>query len=249
MKLIIDNTEKFFPTSILCNQGIKQLLLSSFSMHHGMNGMVLIPSGRILLSEYSINSISTETESIIGNSKIETLGDLSTENFKFEKEYLEFLVRNIFQDYSRKNNNQDEIYNSIIPFRNRIGRDYFSISLYPCFFELQSCVEILFFFNLGFSCRIDNKPLIAFNFNSWKLRIFSIKEKVWNEDCHFERLTDLEKNVLGLSAKGFSVKGIAPIVNRAPETVKTIRKNIFEKLGASNVTQAFSIAIKCKLMF
>jgi len=61
-------------------------------------------------------------------------------------------------------------------------------------------------------------------------------------------LTNREKEVLCLLAKGFSTFEIAGKLSRDEETVRTHRKNILLKLGAKNVAEAVRIGIEKRLI-
>ena len=56
-------------------------------------------------------------------------------------------------------------------------------------------------------------------------------------------LKDMEKDVLKLSAMGYTMNEIAGEVNRSFDTVKSYRKSLFEKLGVNNITEAISFAM------
>jgi DNA-binding NarL/FixJ family response regulator len=58
------------------------------------------------------------------------------------------------------------------------------------------------------------------------------------------QLSDRELEVLELVAKGLSNKEIARVIRRAEETVKVHLKNIFEKLGVEDRTEAVTTALQ-----
>ena len=58
------------------------------------------------------------------------------------------------------------------------------------------------------------------------------------------QLSERELEVLGLVAKGLSNKEIARVLGRAEETVKVHLKNIFEKLGVEDRTEAVTTALQ-----
>ena len=66
-----------------------------------------------------------------------------------------------------------------------------------------------------------------------------------NEDI---RLTDREKEVLMLSARGLTVDEIALRVHRAKDSIKSRRRAIFEKLGVSSISEAIAFAVNYKLI-
>jgi DNA-binding NarL/FixJ family response regulator len=58
------------------------------------------------------------------------------------------------------------------------------------------------------------------------------------------QLSEREREVLELVAKGLSNKEIARVIGRAEETVKVHLKNIFEKLGVEDRTEAVTTALQ-----
>lgn len=74
---------------------------------------------------------------------------------------------------------------------------------------------------------------------------FTLKRWIENTVCN---LSEIQKHVLILSAQGLTVQEISEIIFRAPETVKSIRKRLFEKLGVANITEAIIYAMNHKLI-
>lgn len=62
------------------------------------------------------------------------------------------------------------------------------------------------------------------------------------------KLTDREKEVLMLSARGLTVDEIANRVHRAKDSIKSRRRAIFEKLGVSSISEAIAFAVNYKLI-
>jgi DNA-binding NarL/FixJ family response regulator len=58
------------------------------------------------------------------------------------------------------------------------------------------------------------------------------------------QLSEREREVLELVAKGLSNKEIARVIGRAEETVKVHLKNIFDKLGVEDRTEAVTTALQ-----
>ncbi|MDB4874334.1 MAG: response regulator receiver [Gemmatimonadetes bacterium] len=58
------------------------------------------------------------------------------------------------------------------------------------------------------------------------------------------QLTERELEVLGLVSKGLSNKEIARVIGRTEETVKAHLKNVFEKLGVADRTEAVMLAVQ-----
>lgn len=62
------------------------------------------------------------------------------------------------------------------------------------------------------------------------------------------KLTDREKEVLMLSARGLTVEEIAVRVHRSKDSIKSRRRAIFEKLGVSSISEAIAFAVNYKLI-
>lgn len=62
------------------------------------------------------------------------------------------------------------------------------------------------------------------------------------------KLTDREKEVLMLSARGLTVEEIAMRVHRSKDSIKSRRRTIFEKLGVSSISEAIAFAVNYKLI-
>lgn len=69
----------------------------------------------------------------------------------------------------------------------------------------------------------------------------------WKESPQ-EILTDLEKAVLILSNRGFTMNEIADAIFKSVDSVKGYRKSLFVKLGVSNITEAIACAKARKLV-
>jgi DNA-binding NarL/FixJ family response regulator len=78
----------------------------------------------------------------------------------------------------------------------------------------------------------------------------------WSYDLDLKRwirkpdivLSDAEKEVLLLSAQGYTIEAIANASNRAKDTIKSRRRAIFEKLGVKSITEALAFAVNHKLI-
>lgn len=57
-----------------------------------------------------------------------------------------------------------------------------------------------------------------------------------------------EKQVLILSAQGFTVAQIADKMCRSIDTVKTYKRLMFERLGTRSITEALTLATNCGLI-
>ncbi|MDE6090838.1 MAG: helix-turn-helix transcriptional regulator [Duncaniella sp.] len=76
---------------------------------------------------------------------------------------------------------------------------------------------------------------------------YDFSTKNWKRFCS-TLLSEIERHVLSLSAEGLSVPEISEIVWRAQDSVKSIRKRIFEKLGVANITEAIIYATNYKII-
>ena len=61
-------------------------------------------------------------------------------------------------------------------------------------------------------------------------------------------LTDGEKAVITLSIQGYTMTEIGDKMCLSPETINKYRKQIFEKLGVRNITEAIIAATNNKLL-
>ena len=61
-------------------------------------------------------------------------------------------------------------------------------------------------------------------------------------------LTDGEKEVITLSIQGYTMTEIGDRMCLSPETIKKYRKQIFEKLGVRNITEAIIAATNNKMI-
>lgn len=61
-------------------------------------------------------------------------------------------------------------------------------------------------------------------------------------------LTDSEKSVITLSIQGLTMLEIADVMCLSPDTIKKYRKQIFEKLGVRNISEAIVAATNNKLL-
>lgn len=77
--------------------------------------------------------------------------------------------------------------------------------------------------------------------------LYNINSKKW-EVIHRPELKEMEKDVLKLSAMGYTMNEIAGEINRSFDTVKSYRKSVFEKLGVNNITEAISFAMNHRLI-
>lgn len=78
--------------------------------------------------------------------------------------------------------------------------------------------------------------------SSQNFHSYSLAEHRWIEYPEINLKTE-EKNVLVLSARGYSVAEIAEMIYKSEDTIKLYRKQIFEKLNVNNITEALAVAM------
>ena len=69
----------------------------------------------------------------------------------------------------------------------------------------------------------------------------------WNKRC-VPALSEGEKSVITLSIQGFTMTEIGDKMCLSPDTIKKYRKQIFEKLGVRNISEAIIAATNNKLL-
>lgn len=82
------------------------------------------------------------------------------------------------------------------------------------------------------------------------------QSEYWRFDLDLDRwinvpgvkLTDGEKEVLRLSARGLTVEEIAERAHRAKDSIKSRRRSIFDKLGVKSISEAIAFATNYKLI-
>lgn len=76
---------------------------------------------------------------------------------------------------------------------------------------------------------------------------YDFKKGCWNKKTK-PVLTDLEKDVLVLSANGLTLSDIAAMVHKSLDTVKTYRRALFRKLDVTNISSAITCAVNYRLI-
>jgi two-component system response regulator NreC len=74
------------------------------------------------------------------------------------------------------------------------------------------------------------------------------KDPVEDEQARFERLTDREREVLRLTAQGYSAPEMGAKLSISPKTVDTYKQRIQEKLGLSHRSQYVKMALKLGIL-
>jgi len=76
---------------------------------------------------------------------------------------------------------------------------------------------------------------------------YSLINHHWKENVRIA-LSEKERDILLLSAQGYSMNEIADLLCISPATVKFHRGNVFEKLQVNNITEALTFATNYKLL-
>jgi DNA-binding CsgD family transcriptional regulator len=78
-------------------------------------------------------------------------------------------------------------------------------------------------------------------------RTYCLKSNKWKE-CAGIELKDNEKDVLRLSAQGYTMSEISEQLCKSLDTIKGYKRQLFEKLEVDNITEAIFSAINKKLI-
>ena len=75
---------------------------------------------------------------------------------------------------------------------------------------------------------------------------YSLKNHRWKENKGIT-LNDREKDILTLSAQGYTMNEISGELHLSLDTVKQSKRQLFTHLGVKNITEALSFATSYKL--
>lgn len=76
---------------------------------------------------------------------------------------------------------------------------------------------------------------------------YNFESKKWKESKKIE-IKEAEKNVLRLSAQGYTMNEIAERLYKSIDTIKSYKRELFEKLEVDNIAEAISYAVNKNLM-
>ncbi len=76
---------------------------------------------------------------------------------------------------------------------------------------------------------------------------YNLQTRRWTEHQGIE-LKENEKDVLRLSAQGYTINEISEQLFKSIDTIKSYRRQLFEKLDVDNITEAISLAVNKKLI-
>jgi DNA-binding CsgD family transcriptional regulator len=77
--------------------------------------------------------------------------------------------------------------------------------------------------------------------------VYSLEDHKWVQADRIT-LSNREKNILLLSARGYTMDEIADQLHISPDTVKFHKRKLFEKLNVNNVIEALSVVSNYKMM-
>lgn len=77
---------------------------------------------------------------------------------------------------------------------------------------------------------------------------YDLNQRDWHPVDSNVRITTCERNMLILSARGYTIEEISHLMYRSIDTVKMYRRTLFKKLGVSNINEALFHAIKQNLL-
>ena len=76
---------------------------------------------------------------------------------------------------------------------------------------------------------------------------YSLDTHKWEKTKKFA-LTETERDILRLSAQGITMEGIADLLCKSLDTIKSHKRNLFAKIGATNISQALASATNYELL-
>lgn len=76
---------------------------------------------------------------------------------------------------------------------------------------------------------------------------YSLDEHKWIEKEGIT-LSETERDVLTLSAQGYTMNDIADKLCKSIDTIKACKRGLFSKLGVKNIAEALSYATNYKLL-
>ncbi len=79
-----------------------------------------------------------------------------------------------------------------------------------------------------------------------KIYRYNLQDSSWQTDQKMT-LSDQETEILQLSARGYTINEISEAIFISPDTVKFHRKNLFEKMGVTSMTEAIAYAVNNNL--
>ena len=98
------------------------------------------------------------------------------------------------------------------------------------------------------SCRDARRDYVQQNAGRVLARGLRAKDPAGEERARFDRLTERERNVLVLVARGYSAPEIGERLSISPKTVDTYKQRVNEKLGVTHRADYVRIAMRLGLL-
>jgi len=158
--------------------------------------------------------------------------------------YLNTIIKHYKQTESTIRRNM--VYMTDMPILLYEGKSWATYRFSPLFEDKQGnfnlCV-VAISFSTGHLC----KRVMAMNQDNGKREIYDPTISQW-KDWNIPELTQIEINVLALSAQGLSLNEISLVLHKALDTIKSARKRIFRKFKVDNIMQAIICALNNKVI-
>lgn len=108
----------------------------------------------------------------------------------------------------------------------------------------------MYIFSKRFTYKNDSNHLLSvgieisneFSFNHSKAQEYIKEITRLKNQVSLSKLTKVEQEVLDLLARGKTIKEIAGVRHRSPETINNHKRNIFKKLGFSKIAELVAFA-------
>ena len=99
--------------------------------------------------------------------------------------------------------------------------------------------------SIGISCKKHINVLYAIDLLNDKADMYDLKSKCWIKSDTI-KMSQTELEVIALAAEGKTTTEIAESLNKATDTIKSIKKKIFDKLNVSNIAEAVACIMSYK---
>ena len=179
------------------------------------------------------------------------LNDIYTSGFEYlntfvpcdDRKVLECGFSTILSQYKKIQPEHRDRFVVILSFRILLGNKTYKLyhKISPLVFDHEGMPRLV----LGLasvSSHKENVSLLAGIVGTSQFYTFDTQSMEWKD---FEPITfsAKEKETLSFSMSGLSIEEIAEIMNRSPEAIKKYRRQINDKLGVKNISEAVSYSI------
>lgn len=179
------------------------------------------------------------------------LNDIYTSGFEYlntfvpcdDRKVLERGFGSILSQYKKIQPEHRDRFVVILSFRILLGNKTYKLyhKISPLVFDHEGMPRLV----LGLasvSSHKENVSLLAGIVGTSQFYTFDTQSMEWKD---FEPIifSAQEKEMLSLSMSGMSIEEIAKIMNRSPEAIKKYRRQINDKLGVKNISEAVSYSI------